>query len=41
MFITGNTDGLPRSLDIVLGCDECLVHVGSSENEFGHESMEF
>lgn len=41
MYITGNTDGLPRSLDIVLGCDECLVHVGSSENEVGHESMEF
>lgn len=41
MYITGNPDGLPRSLDIALGCDECFVHVGSSENAVRHESMEF
>lgn len=40
MYITGNPDGLPRSLDIVLGCDECFVHVASPEKEFRHKSME-
>lgn len=40
MFITGNPDSWPQSLDIVLGCDECFVHVASPENEVEHEYTE-
>lgn len=36
----GNPHGWHGSLDIVLGYDECFVHVASPENEVGLESME-
>lgn len=40
MYITGNPDCWYGSPDIVLGCDECFIHVTSPLNEVEHESVE-